>query len=913
MRLRACPVHAKAESVLLDGVLQRMCQKCNRFEPLSVFSGAQRTCRVRLEAHNHSRRLASRPGSASKAAKSQQAGDQPRSADADRSSAGPDGSNESPPNPTSSLHDALDSAYELFREGSAAAGAPVEGVTALLPLSSVSDLFDLPGGNTAGAPLLQPFVQPSIAQPSSVTIKLHDSSPLAFGPGVGEFTRASIIMPGAQTVQFQAFIHPGCVQITVDALLAGDSPLPESPHALLEALLALEGSAGRVFTSDSLITLRMSERPGVAVARHGTVATPATAAPPAPALPVPSILALLLPLGDSQLDADHRSIMFPAADCPQGDVRVRLNGQYVSVTVEQVEGNVLRLTLPPLHLLSQGVLLVERCGSAADAAPGPARPVLLCTSPAVVAEVNTATSTQAAGEPRAALELALRLLGATLGDRAAGVEAASVRPLAVAACLRLGWVATTELLLSQAPDDQCWALPWSDTLLHEAVATGNAELVTLVASTSLVHPGVGTASSSGRGRRTPLHTALAITDAGAAASVLQALTADGELQAVAAAAWILCQDAHGHTPRRFAAERIALHDDASMASTQQLRSVARLLTRLGDRADSVAQLACDAVQQRLGVFHHAALSEEAQRILQRSQLHSPQLISAACAMLQLAATLSEENVTRAAQRAARELEAAMSGSHFGRPVMPPAVERASWLMNASSLRTLTCVQSTLLLLCHSRRFLAGLTWATPAEIVSGVTASKELPWQLWLRCPHVGCVPEWDIANLIRWFHMLTLIPYNLWITAKPERRTIAPPGLRAATAYLLFLGAILDTIIIARFSYSPLMEQTVGTRHVYMPAKGAVSMIAATTIGHWNMGGSTPLECYIPIYLLRAAMPFISRYLVPNIWFICVNPAWDFAHAAVCIMFAIRSIQVRRKWLQSAIQQAAKGKAKIE
>ncbi len=52
----ACLPSAQLPSIMRDGILQRFCQQCGRFQPLSDFDGAKRSCRARLDRHNARRR-----------------------------------------------------------------------------------------------------------------------------------------------------------------------------------------------------------------------------------------------------------------------------------------------------------------------------------------------------------------------------------------------------------------------------------------------------------------------------------------------------------------------------------------------------------------------------------------------------------------------------------------------------------------------------------------------------------------------------------------------------------------------------------------------------------------------------------------------------------------------------------------
>ncbi|XP_011027797.1 PREDICTED: squamosa promoter-binding-like protein 3 isoform X1 [Populus euphratica] len=58
-RHKVCEFHAKASSVIVNGVQQRFCQQCSRFHDLSEFDDSKRSCRMRLAGHNERRRKSS--------------------------------------------------------------------------------------------------------------------------------------------------------------------------------------------------------------------------------------------------------------------------------------------------------------------------------------------------------------------------------------------------------------------------------------------------------------------------------------------------------------------------------------------------------------------------------------------------------------------------------------------------------------------------------------------------------------------------------------------------------------------------------------------------------------------------------------------------------------------------------------
>ncbi|XP_022137842.1 squamosa promoter-binding-like protein 14, partial [Momordica charantia] len=55
-RHKVCEVHSKSSKALVAKLMQRFCQQCSRFHPLSEFDDGKRSCRRRLAGHNWRRR-----------------------------------------------------------------------------------------------------------------------------------------------------------------------------------------------------------------------------------------------------------------------------------------------------------------------------------------------------------------------------------------------------------------------------------------------------------------------------------------------------------------------------------------------------------------------------------------------------------------------------------------------------------------------------------------------------------------------------------------------------------------------------------------------------------------------------------------------------------------------------------------
>lgn len=55
-RYKICKDHLRSWSLMVEGVVQRFCQQCGRFQPVEDFDEKKRNCRKRLEKHNSRRR-----------------------------------------------------------------------------------------------------------------------------------------------------------------------------------------------------------------------------------------------------------------------------------------------------------------------------------------------------------------------------------------------------------------------------------------------------------------------------------------------------------------------------------------------------------------------------------------------------------------------------------------------------------------------------------------------------------------------------------------------------------------------------------------------------------------------------------------------------------------------------------------
>jgi hypothetical protein len=55
IRYRLCHAHLRADKVLFGGRPMRFCQKCSRFEDVSLFNGTLRTCQMMLNRHRKRR------------------------------------------------------------------------------------------------------------------------------------------------------------------------------------------------------------------------------------------------------------------------------------------------------------------------------------------------------------------------------------------------------------------------------------------------------------------------------------------------------------------------------------------------------------------------------------------------------------------------------------------------------------------------------------------------------------------------------------------------------------------------------------------------------------------------------------------------------------------------------------------
>lgn len=548
-------------------------RRCNKLQDLSCFEGDKHTCKEKLQEHNKRRRDRNAMRSLDTAALVRAA--EPAEDDA---------------RPQRVRRAAASHAAELIARVSNGGGeADGEAVTGSAPRARAprradppeppelayqggalrtalaSGDFDL--GDYLGDFMLLPPHQPQHLAPqyappaaptpgaalagmqmSTVHVKLPGvHSPAVLPQNLGPAALKMFSLPPVAVV---ALARPGCVLLTLDALLDGGGLLPA--RDAVAALKSAAGDAGSFFRAQRFsVAVPACATAAASFATSGKYAADAAAlAPPC----TPRVRPLAAATGtDVALrclpaapgDAD------PFASAAAGDVAfaARLRGQALQLRGAGGRGATL------LSAGCAGVVLIETLprGTAPELAPPP-RPMLLCDNACIVAEVCAAAVAADASDDAAAAD-ALELAACVLGEAMQPTAGVAVLAAACAAAAERGWAATlTRLLPAIRAAAESAAPPARDngaaasrlcarggvSLLHRACAAHATD----AAAKLLAHDGLfGTAATRGPDGFTPLHHAAvaAATDGGALAALLTA-SGDGLV------AWFYAGGRDGVTP-----------------------------------------------------------------------------------------------------------------------------------------------------------------------------------------------------------------------------------------------------------------------------------------------------------------------------------------------------------------------------
>ena len=176
------------------------------------------------------------------------------------------------------------------------------------------------------------------------------------------------------------------------------------------------------------------------------------------------------------------------------------------------------------------------------------RPVLLCADAAIVAEVASlgdAAATDNAGndDDNEQAESIVLAIGHALSPAAP----AAVLALAARVAVQRKWHATLARLLPALAAANAPLSAGADSLLHEAVRCGDANIVAAVCAAGAA---CGRAVSRGARDVTPMHLAVAVRDAASRQAMLAAMC---DADADAPLVWFSGRDADGRTPVQAAA------------------------------------------------------------------------------------------------------------------------------------------------------------------------------------------------------------------------------------------------------------------------------------------------------------------------------------------------------------------------
>lgn len=421
----------------------------------------------------------------------------------------------------------------------------------------------------------------SAAVPALLHVKLPGAHPQRLPSGLpAAFTAA---FGAGAPLALSAAIRPGCVLLSIDALLAADGAAAGALGAdvALARLRSAPGAAGDFFRSQLSMSVHA---PGTSceVATIGSRGyAPADRLPP---------LAPLAALCGTPVTVELAASA--GGKVRAGPLHCRLHGNILALAARsRVPTGALGVLEP---CAEEGCALIEAspadASTAAERAAAP-RPLLLCADAAIVAEVCAAAV--AAGDDAGARDAAERVvcvLGAALRP-GAGVE---VLAAACAAAATLGWTASLARLLpsllraaaeAAAPRDDTAAVATACTrggvtLLHRAAAAGADAACAALLAAGGAGCAFGAPGSAGPGGVTPLHLAAALRDGGSLVSTLMAPARAGpERSGDALWAWFRAADAGGRTPAH-----VSEAADGS-AATEQLRAL------LGARRDAARSLA----------------------------------------------------------------------------------------------------------------------------------------------------------------------------------------------------------------------------------------------------------------------------------------------------------------------------------
>jgi hypothetical protein len=856
---------------MVDGVVQRLCQKCNALHEVAAFTSGKRACTSKLAAHNARRRELYSKGRTPL-----------RGVAAPGEHAGAPGSGGMAPSGDGGNSTSLNDFFVPEDEEMAALLGLLD--VGCDPHAAEDDDAHTPSPSGASAHAVPPLPPAPFPRGVVVWVKLHAATPweVPWGPadgtdghGASAGLRSAAAAVLGEPVAFTGYISPGCVLLTLEALclVSHAEPLPDADHAssaALAALLRTGGPLGAFLRREHVRgKLSVTASAGDAGAAAMTPLTPRAA------------------LCTTPVDVRRAS---PSGAAPPS-LRCRFHGQFVQLRDAVGAGERPLAALPAVG--EEGALSFDvaaapfAAGGAAWAATS--RVLLLTRDAAVVAEVaatEAALLREAPGAPCCAdVDDALLALGHAMRPGCAPELAAA----AVAAAMRLGWPSAAKRALAtlsaavasahaahaddgdDAPAQVAVAtLPGGVTLLHEAAASGRPELIAEVLAAGGAAGALGTAATAAHcaGGATPLHVAAALADADAAIAVIAALTVGAD----AIVAWATARLAgSGATPGAVAAAR-----------GRALGALSARLTARAAAGRAAAAAARAAVECVHGVFLPVQRAELAAALLQRAAAaralaHDDATVGAACLRAELA-TL----------RAAALAEALCDGAD-GQPA-GAASEPAPDRLPEFTLWRATRVAPRVLTACCCQ------------GIFNALQAYEWAAHRTW----HASLLPPAGRDGVVRIMTRRSGLPafrylFTFTLPFQAAATALAVGLLLCAAArphLLLHLNAVLALQFLAHELVSTLVCSVVlaivtdGATIVW-PFHFASNVAIFTIIGQvcWPV----PLRIAMPVLAMRAALP-----LATHLWRV---PLWlDTPPLGVTLQVGACAVSAVLAWRQEAL-----------
>ncbi len=409
-RARCCEAHAAAPEVQLAGggsTLSRLCVRCAEFHRVDQFDGKRRYCLASQTARNERRRVVYARHRADRAAASPTASEPSAAAVSD----------------TSAALDGIDA--PCFNEDDLQ-------IALALGLTDARSPAHTPP--LAGAPMplftpLEPLVPPLPLcwQPQAVTLKFPTFDAMALPPGLAGLLREVLCASPAgadSAALLEGWVSPGCTLLRCDVAPVHPQRLRQDAAGVAAALMATASTRGG--GADAALRAQpftLTWQGCVAVVAAGGAVVTTQRPPPPPRLPPPLALAVVAGA------AARVALATPAvAGAP---LQCRFHGRFLCAMPPATPEAALQLPALP----TPGCALLEYApfGAGPFAAP---RPLLVCPSAAIAAEVNSLARSDAT-------EALLRALGAALRPECPLALAAA----AAAVAAQRGWSATLDALL----------------------------------------------------------------------------------------------------------------------------------------------------------------------------------------------------------------------------------------------------------------------------------------------------------------------------------------------------------------------------------------------------------------------------------------------------------------------------------